>query len=220
MNRISCFIFDLDGTLTRTNELIYATFNHVARKYLAREFTPVEITGMFGPPEEVAVERLVGQERRDEALRDFYEFYESHHPSMASAYDGIRECLVFLKERGCILAIFTGKGRRTALTTLREIGLADFFDAVITGSDVGNHKPSAEGINSVMKRFALEPGEVMMVGDAVADVLAARAAGVRVASVLWDSYAREKVLALGADEQFHSVSGFRSWLGLHFGIAG
>lgn len=218
MNRISCFIFDLDGTLTRTNELIYATFNHVARKYLAKEFTPGEITGMFGPPEEVAIERLVGPGRRDAALVDFYDFYEKHHPAMASAYDGIRECLAFLKERGCILAIFTGKGRRTALTTLREIGLGEFFDAVITGSDVDNHKPSADGINSVLKRFALEPAEVMMVGDAVADVLAARAAHVRVASVLWDSYAREKVLTLGADEQFHSVAEFRSWLAGHFGV--
>jgi len=213
MERLSCIIFDLDGTLTRTNELIYATFNHVAKQYLDAVFTPKEITAMFGPPEEVAIERLVGSERRDRALDDFYAFYAQHHPTMASAYDGIREMLDELRARGIRLAIFTGKGRRTALITLAEIGLKDHFDLVVTGSDVKNHKPSADGIRMVLEQFQLRADEVLMVGDGVADVKAAREAGVAIASVLWDSYGKDQLMEMEVDYRFHNVSEFVAWLG-------
>ncbi|MBI1807678.1 MAG: HAD family hydrolase [Ignavibacteria bacterium] len=212
MKHISCIIFDLDGTLTQTNELIFATFNHVARKYTDRTYTPQEIVAMFGPPEEVAVENIVGKDRVDEAMDDFLGFYGEHHPRMASAYEGIREMLEFLKNRGILLAIFTGKGKRTALITLEKIGIKSYFDIVVTGSDVRNHKPSAEGIRKVMERFGLEPNQVLMVGDAVSDVRAAHEAGVHIAAVLWDSYGKENVLKMDVDYFFHSVAEFVGWL--------
>jgi len=51
-----------------------------------------------------------------------------------------------------------------------------------------------------------------MVGDSPADVKAAKAAGVKVASVLWDSYSKEKVLELKSDFVFHSVEELRIFL--------
>ncbi|MBI4548105.1 MAG: HAD-IA family hydrolase [Ignavibacteriae bacterium] len=212
MKRFSCIIFDLDGTLAQTNELIFSTFNHVAKKYAGKVFTPSEITAMFGPPEEVAIEKLVGAERADEAMDEFYTFYEAHHPRLADAYQGIREILDFLKQRGILLAVFTGKGSRTALITLEKIGLKDYFDIIITGHDVSSHKPSSEGIQKVMKRFRLRPHEVLMVGDSVADVKAAHEAGVPIAAVLWDSYSKDKVLQMDVDFRFHSVMEFSDWI--------
>jgi len=212
MKRISCIIFDLDGTLTQTNELIFATFNHVAEKYMGKIYTPVEITKMFGPPEDIAIERLVGKERIDEAMDDFYSFYEKHHPRMANAYDGIREMLDFLKSKGLLLAIFTGKGKRSTLISLDILGIKNYFDIIITGNDVDNHKPSGDGIRKVLARFGLEPKQVLMVGDAVADVKAARETGVQIAAVLWDSYGKEKVLEMDVDYKFHNVSEFMAWL--------
>ena len=212
MDRISCVIFDLDGTLTQTNELIYATFNHVTKKYIDKVFTPMEITAMFGPPEEDAVEKIIGKEHIDDAMDDFYSFYESHHARMATLYNGTREILEFLKNRGLLLAIFTGKGKRSALITLEKVGIKNYFDLIVTGNDVENHKPSADGIRKVMTRFGLDPGEVLMVGDAVSDVKAAHEAGVRIAAVVWDSYAKEKVVAMPVDYLFHSVGEFVDWL--------
>jgi HAD superfamily hydrolase (TIGR01509 family) len=212
MNRISCIIFDIDGTLTQTNELIFSTFNHVTQRYLGKTFSPGEIIAMFGPPEEVAIERLVGRERVGEALEEFYAYYEEHHPRMADAYAGIRELLAALRSRGLLLAVFTGKGRRTTLITLDMIGIRQFFDMIVTGSDVRHHKPSADGIRSVMAAFGLGPEEVLMVGDAVSDVQAAREAGVRIAAVLWDSYGRDSVMQMDVDYRFDNVAKFDAWL--------
>lgn len=212
MNPFSCVIFDIDGTLTETNELIFATFNYVTEKYIQKVFTPSEITAMFGPPEEVVIGNLVGQDRLDDAMEDFFTFYESRHPKMADAYRGIREVLEYLKRQEILLAVFTGKGKRAALITLEKIGIKDYFDIIVTGNDVNNHKPSAEGIRKVITRFGLPPNEVLMVGDSVADVKAARDAGVAMAAVLWDSYSKEKVMEMEPDYFFHSVDEFADWL--------
>ena len=212
MKKFTCIIFDLDGTLTKTNELIFATFNHVAQKYTGKIYSPEEITSMFGPPEQIAIERLVGKDKIDEAMNDFYAYYEAHHPRMADAYEGIREMLEFLKTCGIILAIFTGKGKRSALITLDKIGVKNLFDIIISGNDVINHKPSSEGIRKVIDKFELEPGEVLMVGDSVADVKAAHEAGVEIAAVLWDSYGKENVMRMKVDYQFHSVKEFFEWV--------
>ncbi len=212
MKRLSCIIFDIDGTLTQTNELIFATFNHVTEKYIHRVFTPAEIIAMFGPPEEIAIQRLVGDKRVDEAMDDFYRFYETHHPRLADAYQGIEGILEFLKDRGMLLAVFTGKGKRTTLITLERLGIKKYFDLIVTGSDVENHKPSGEGIRKVMSTFHLRPDEVLMVGDAVSDVKAAHEAGIPVAAVLWDSYGKSAVVEMDIDYRFHTVEEFAVWL--------
>ncbi len=212
MKRLACVVFDLDGTLTRTNDLIFATFNFVARKYTGKVYTPQQIIAMFGPPEEVAIERIVGPERLKDAMEDFYGYYSDHHAEKAEIHTGVPELLAYLKGEGLLLAVFTGKGRKTALISLELFGVKSYFDMVVTGSDVANHKPSGDGIRNVMKMFQLRPEEVLMVGDSVADVKAARDAGVEVAAVLWDSYAKEQVLGMGVDYAFDSVLAFETWI--------
>jgi pyrophosphatase PpaX len=205
-------IFDVDGTLTETNELIFATFNFVAKKYLNKDFTPAEITAMFGPPEEVAVDRLVGSARFPAAIADFFDFYKSNFRSMAKLHAGMDEVLRFLKERKLLLAVFTGKGSHSTEITLQELGIRQFFDMIVTGQDVVNHKPSSEGIRKVMDRFNLSPDEVLMIGDAVADVKAAHEAGIPIAAVVWDSYSKEKVMKMETDYLFHDVKELDRWL--------
>ncbi len=207
-----CFIFDMDGTLTQTNQLIYDSFNYIARKYRDRTYTIPEITAMFGPPEEDALLSIVEPGEIDAVMEDYLSFYRANHSRLARLYPGIEETLRFLKERGRTIALFTGKGSRTTAITLEEFGLNAYFDAVVTGNDVENHKPSPEGIRRVLERFSLHPDDALMIGDAVSDVKAARGAGVPVVAVLWDSYGKERVLQMNADFVFHDVSEFHRWV--------
>jgi len=208
---LACVIFDLDGTLTRTNELIFASFNHVARTYLGTTMTPAEIIGLFGPPEEGGLKRLVGEERAEKAMGDLCRFYADHHSRLATLHDGVVDVLEYLKGRGVRLAVFTGKGRTTATITLDAFGIAGYFDRVVSGSDVTHHKPHPEGINTVIGDFGLDAASVLMVGDALSDVKASRAAGVRIAAALWDSYDRERMIQAGTDVVFSTVSDMLTW---------
>ena len=217
MSKLKCVIFDMDGTLTHTNRLIFDSFNYIAEKYAGRTYTEPEITAMFGPPEEGALLQVVSEREIDEVMKDYLGFYRNRHGDLARLFPGIRELLAFLQEHKVHLALFTGKGRHTTAITLEEFGLTSFFDYVVTGNDVVNHKPSAEGINKILARFTLTPDEALMVGDSVADVRASHEAGVKIASVLWDSYSKEKVLQMNADYVFHDVDEFSHWLRGEFG---
>jgi HAD superfamily hydrolase (TIGR01509 family) len=212
MKRISCIIFDLDGTLGQTNDLIFATFNHLAERYLGKKFAPEEIIAMFGPPEEIAIAKMLGDKFTSDAMNEYYRFYADHHLAMAKLHTGVRGLLEHLKATGFILAVFTGKGKRTTLVTLEKFGIKQYFDLIVTGSDVKNHKPSADGILNVLRTFSLNPTEVLMVGDAISDVKAAHDAGVLIAAVLWDSYSKHKILEMELDYIFHTVEEFETWV--------
>jgi HAD superfamily hydrolase (TIGR01549 family) len=197
------FIFDIDGTLTSTNQLIFDSFNFIAKKYLKRTFTDEEIISMFGPPEDDILKRLCG-DNYESARKDYFTYYSKNHWK-AELYSGIREILEHLKNNNFPLGIFTGKGRESSVITLKKLGVYHFFDLIVTGDDVLNHKPSAEGILKFVNHFKLNPERVLMIGDSVSDVKASKEAEIKVASVLWDSYAHEEVKTLQSDYYFHSV---------------
>lgn len=203
-------IFDIDGTLTSTNQLIFDTFNHVAEKYLGKKFSDEEIIGMFGPPEDVILKQLFSA-NLEEATKDYYKYYKDNH-SIVEVYPGIKELVLELKSHPVLLSVYTGKGRRSSMITLEEVGIAHCFDMIVTGDDVNEHKPSAEGILRFVDEYNLPKDKVLMIGDAVSDVKAARAAGVDYASVLWDSYGAEKVKEINSDKLFHSVEELRKYI--------
>ena len=206
----------MDGTLTQTNQLIYDSFNYIAQKYAERTYSIPEITAMFGPPEEEALLAIVPPEQIDSVMKDYLSFYRTHHNQLAQIYPGMENILSSIMERGKMLAIFTGKGTSTTKITLQEFHIEKYFDYVVTGNDVVKRKPSSEGLFKIMKHFALQPDEMLMVGDSVSDVKAAHEAGVKMAAVLWDSYAKEKVLQMKTDFVFNDTKEFQDWLNVQF----
>ena len=210
MEKFAGIIFDIDGTLTSTNELIFATFNHIAEKYLNKHFTDQEITKMFGPTEDVILKQWC-PDNYEEARKDYYDFYEKNH-SMADLYPGIIEILDILKKKNILLSIYTGKGRDASIITLKKLKIYDYFDLIITGDEVKEHKPSPEGITLFLEEFNLPKVKVLMVGDAPSDIRASRTAGVKIASVIWDSYSKDEVLKLNPDYLFNSVAELKEFL--------
>ncbi len=209
-NRFDGFIFDIDGTLTNTNQLIFDSFNFIAQKYLNRTFTDEEIISLFGPTEDVILKEWCGNSFI-EAKADYYNYYSKNH-SIAQLYPGIKEVIEDLKVHNYPLGIFTGKGREASMITLKYLGVDNLFDLIVTGDDVENHKPSAEGILKFVNYFKLKPEKVLMIGDSVSDVKASKEAGIKIASALWDSYGHEKVKALDSDFYFYSVEELRNFL--------
>ncbi len=209
---LKCIIFDMDGTLTQTNRLIFDSFNHIAERYQRRQYKEEEIIKLFGPPEEGALLPIVGKEHINEAMGVYLQYYRDHHGELARLHDGMKEILDLVRSRHCKLAIFTGKGIHTTRITLQEFGIEDCFDYIVTGNDVENHKPSPEGIVKILSHFELKPTEALMIGDAVSDIRAAHDAGVKIGVVLWDSYARARVMEMDTDYVFHTVDELNQWL--------
>lgn len=205
MPKFKCFVFDIDGTIVSTNELIFASYNHVTKKYLNKTLTKEEIIALFGPPEDIILAEWFG-DKVEQVKEDYYKFYTDNHNSMAKEIDGLEAVLQLIKSKAIPMAIFTGKGRKTSLITLEKIGMLDYFDMLVTGDDVQNHKPSPDGLVKIVDHYKFNPEEVLLIGDAPSDIEAAKSVGVKSATVLWDCYAEEEVFRLNSDYYFSTVN--------------
>lgn len=198
MRNYDCVIFDIDGTIVSTIQLIYDSMNFVADKYSGRIYTPEELTDMFGPTEEFILKNLFGKEFK-KAEEDYFRFYSENHSKYVTVFPQIKEIITDLKKKNIHLAIFTGKGRRSTLITLDKTGFNGMFEYIITGDDVVNHKPDSEGILKILDYFKVSKNRTLMIGDSDQDVIAAKSAGIKVMSVLWDSFSIEKIKKLNPD---------------------
>lgn len=208
--KYSLYIFDIDGTLTSTNKLIFDSFNHISEKYLGKTLTPEEIISLFGPTEEEIIIELFG-ENADNAISDYFVYYNANH-TIASLHEGIDELLDHIIKNGGRVAAFTGKGRRSAEITLRELGIFEKVEFLVSGDDVTKKKPSGEGIFKILSHFNLPPEKTLMIGDSVSDIKAAREAGVDIASVIWDCYSIDIVTQMNGNNLFATTEELQSYI--------
>lgn len=191
IHKYSLMLFDLDGTLADTHQLIFDSFNHILRKYRSIEMTPKEILSYFGPPEEVCIKNMLRPDDFDRVWSDFLEYY-STHLNESRVFGGVQELLKRVKELGKLLGVFTAKGTKTAELTLEYHGIMKLFDIVVTGSSVKNHKPDPEGIVVALTKLGVAAAKTMVIGDSPSDYKASVAAGSDFIAVTYDKIARHR----------------------------
>ncbi len=204
-------IFDLDGTVGDTLPLCIAAFRQAIEPYAGKTLADNEIIATFGPSEEGTVRALVPPEHYERALDDYIRLYRQLHGMCPQPFDGIRDILRMLRQRGAIVAMVTGKGRRSCDITLERYGIAGCFGRVETGSPLGPVKP--EGIRAVLEHYGLKPGEAVYVGDSPSDIVSSREAGVAAVAAAWAPGTDASALkALAPDKLFTSVDQLRDFL--------
>ncbi|MGQ9472438.1 MAG: HAD family hydrolase [Candidatus Caldatribacteriaceae bacterium] len=206
------FIWDLDNTLVGTSPLLWGAFSWIAEKYAGRKMTPAEIVGLYGPPEDQVIEKIVGREKKEEALQEFYSFYEKKHQDLVEVFSPVLEAITFLRSRQVKQALFTSKGRKSAMMTLEKLDLERLFDFVLCGDEVEHAKPSPEGVWRILSFFGVKPEEAVYIGDSPLDAKAARGARVPFIMVLWDSFHRERMDEVQAYRLFAKPEDFLNWV--------
>jgi HAD superfamily hydrolase (TIGR01509 family) len=124
---------------------------------------------------------------------EYRKYYMAHHLERTSMYPSTRVLLTRLKERGQKLGIITGKYREPVVDALDHFGISGFFDAVVTGYEVKNHKPAPDIVLEAAKRLGVSPKECVVVGDSPLDVEAGRRAGSLTVAVLSDPASRKQL---------------------------
>jgi pyrophosphatase PpaX len=177
-------LFDLDGTLIDTNELILRSFEHALEVHAPGQYTRADILPHMGEPLWKQMNHFVpGQE---EAAVETYRTYNiEQHDALVTAFEHVGDVLRRLKADGCILGVVTSKMRKTARMGVELCGIADVFDAFVTLEDTDKHKPDPEPVLLAMKQLGAVPEETIMVGDSPYDILAGQAANVATAGVAW-----------------------------------
>lgn len=204
MNKITTLLFDLDGTLLDTNELIIQSFLHVFGKYYPGKFNREDVLPFMGP---TLIEsfREMNPEKVDEMIELYRDFNISKHDSMVVAFDGVVETLKTLKEEGYKLAIVTSKLKKVAKMGTELTKIDEFFDVFVGHDDVKEHKPNPESLLLAMAKLGSKPEETMMIGDNFHDINAAKAAGTVSVGVAWSIRGREYIESYHPDYVIDSI---------------
>ncbi|WP_167629402.1 pyrophosphatase PpaX [Listeria valentina] len=204
-SEITTLLFDLDGTLINTNELIIASFQATLKEFLPeKEFSREEILLFIGPPISETFGNLLPE--RAEEMIDFYRAYTNeHHDELILEYDGVYEAIRALYEEDYKLAIVSTKIYDTVMRGLKVMGLDKFFQVVIGFDQVQAAKPDPEGINMALTLLNASKEEAIMVGDNYHDILAGKNAGVKAAGVAWSIKGEETLLAYEPDYMLHKM---------------
>jgi len=180
-------LIDLDGTLLDTVPDLAAAVNAMLADFGRAPLPVGQVASYVGKGADVLVHRaltgsLDGRAVDAEFQRgkaSFYEHYRRENGLKAVVFDGVREALTLMRERGLALACVTNKPREFTHELLARVGLDD-FDAIVSGDDTTEKKPHPAPMLHACALLKLLPSETAMVGDSENDVLSARAAGCRV----------------------------------------
>ncbi len=191
-------LFDLDGTLLDSAELIMTAFEATVQANLHQTIDRAEILGMWSRPIRERFHALAPD--RDEMLaQDYLRRYLALHDRYARLFPGIPRVLETLQERGYAMGIVTSKRRATAQAAVREFRLDRWCTAIIADEDVARHKPDPEPVLAAASRLGVPVAEALMVGDSPLDIEAGRRAGARTAAALWGTVEASPLLGEAPD---------------------
>jgi len=196
LSGIRAVLYDFDGTLADSTELIMRCYRHTMRTHLGQAPPDEAWLAGFGTPLETQIARFArSPEERQAMLASYRAYQDEHHDTLLQPFPGAAETVAELARRGLRLAIVTSKLRRGTLRGMDLCGITDHFPVIVTPEDVANPKPHPDPVHVALERLGVAPHEALFVGDSPHDLVAGREAGTRTAAALWGPFPREALLA-------------------------
>lgn len=193
-------LFDLDGTLIDSTELIVESYRHTLRELAGFEPSRAEIIAGFGTPLIENLRRLSPDPALVAEMMEVYSEYNARrHDELVTPFPDAVQTVRELSAAGYRLAIVTGKRRRYALMGLSYCGLEPYFEVVITPESTDRGKPHPEPVEAALRGLGAEANRSFLVGDSPHDIASARAAGVKAAAAAWGPFDADELRLAGPD---------------------
>jgi len=182
-------IFDVDGTIIDTETVILKSLQQTLQEE-GKDYSLDDLTFAFGIPGKTTLERLNVSET-DRVLRNWvnngFKFSDEVH-----IFEGIESTLHTLSERGVRMSVVTSKDRQGVKDEFAPFHLTSYFEHIVSADDTTHHKPQPDPLLLCLDKMAVDPKDVVYIGDATYDLQAAKEAGVDFALALWGSKTTEQ----------------------------
>jgi pyrophosphatase PpaX len=205
--RPSAILFDLDGTLIDTIELILSSARYAFEGWHRGVPTDAEWVRGIGTPL-VQQLRLYAEDDAELAmlLERYRQHQREHHDRLTRCYTDVPDVVEQLAKAGYRLAIVTSKATPIAHQSLAHVGLDAYFQTVVGYEDTTRHKPNPEPVLEALGRLGVPTDGAVFVGDSPHDIHAGRAAGVATVAALWGAFDRETLAAAEPDHLIECAS--------------
>jgi len=207
-NQTRAILFDLDGTLIDSTELILRCFQHSWETVCGFNHCREALVQTFGIPLRDAMHRLLAAGQPSERpgilneddrgtverlLIEYRSYNVANHDLLARPFERTGEVLSELRRRGYLISVVTSKSRELGLRGLKLFSLDGLIDSAVFLEDTDVHKPRPEPILVALQRLKETAQAAAYVGDSRHDIVAARAAGVRSVAALWGPTPRSEL---------------------------
>lgn len=200
MSRFDTFLFDLDGTLLDSIDLIFRCYRHAALTHMVHldEQPPDQVwLDGLGTPLRQQFGAVTSDDELIEAMVVTYrEYHNVHHDDSVALYPDVARVLKALSARGVTLGVVTSKLRPGAERGLKLTGLIEHFPILVTADEVTRPKPDPEPVRAALERAGSDPKRTVFIGDSPHDMAAGRDAGVATAAVLWGPFGVEALSSM------------------------
>jgi len=186
-------LFDLDGTLLDTNELIIQSFQHTYQRHLNKHVDKEEIIKNFGEILTITLDREIG-EAGNEAVKTYRSFQNGNFEKLITIHKGVKEGIIELHKQGYKLGIVTSRLNNSAMRGLEHFGLKDYFESIVGADNTDIHKPDPTPAFMGLKELGGIPEETLLVGDSPYDILCAKNAGITSVVVGWTALPMDMLL--------------------------
>ncbi|MBU1094153.1 MAG: HAD-IA family hydrolase [Firmicutes bacterium] len=189
-------LFDLDGTLIESTEIILETFVLTFKKFFPSiELSETELTNMLGHTLYTTFAFYSDSKEQVDEMVDYYRTVSNQKIEEGlKAYPGAAETMAYLKKKGCIVGVVTSKMRHVATYHLELTGLLQYVDGLIGYEDSEAHKPNPEPLLKALNLFGAKPKSTIYIGDHENDMVAAKKAGISACAVTYSHRLKEMLL--------------------------
>lgn len=203
-------LFDLDGTLIDSIELILRAMRHAFTGFAGHAPTDDEWRAGIGIPLQTALGQYAADDAEVARLFGRYREYQlEHHDALVKPYEGIVDAIREFAEAGHPLALVTSKSDWMAVKALVLVGMDSLITVVVGCDTCVNHKPHPEPVERALALLGAAPENALFVGDSPHDVQSGRAAKVHTVGVTWGAFTRDEMERSGADVVIDRVSELR-----------
>jgi pyrophosphatase PpaX len=199
-------LFDFDGTLVDTTELIYQSMRHATGEVLGKDLPREILLANVGQPLPRQME-IIDAERAEALLESYRLHNEEHHDALIQEFPGVEDSLARLRSAGVKVAVVTSKRRFSVEMALKSFpGLGEVVDRFVTMEDTTEHKPDPEPLLKGLEFLGgVPPEEAAYVGDSPFDVAAARAAGITSVAVSWGAFSEDTLRSAEPDHLVEDI---------------
>ena len=207
MFRPLAVLFDLDGTLIDSIELILNSAKHAFRDRNGHVPTDAEWLTGVGIPLATMFRRYAHDDADVDALIAKYREYQlANHDRLVTSYHLVVETVDGLRAAGHPLGIVTSKTGWLAQRGLDNVGLGAHFDVIVGCDTYEKHKPDPGPVLFALDKLGYEPRDAVFVGDSIYDMQAGNAAGVTTIGALWGPFSREDLAASQPSHYLERIS--------------
>ena len=205
-------LFDNDGTLVDTHDLILSSMRHATRAVLGRVMPDEQLMAKVGIPlADQMMDFASSIEQRDELLRVYREHNHAHHDAAVKLFPGVLEGLQQLAAAGVAMGVVTSKKAPLATRGLQITGAWPYLNCLVGPDDCERAKPHPEPVLKGVELLGLEPGACAYVGDSPFDIQAGNAAGLTTVAVSWGMFSTESLAQENPDYTFNTFADLVDW---------